>query len=94
MSALAAARDHIRAAFGADYLPEKGELLQVQGRMRRTRTKHPSDLDAVRPRTVRPFFTMDQYSLYRQIWNRLSRRRYARTSRDDCDVTARTASLA
>lgn len=68
--ALTAVREHIRAAFGDGYLPEKANYFKSKAdaqdaheAIRPTSMQHP-------PETVRPYLTPDQYSLYRLIWNR------------------------
>ncbi|MGB7217706.1 MAG: type I DNA topoisomerase, partial [Vicinamibacterales bacterium] len=68
--AIAAARDHIKAVFGDEYLPEKPNAYK-------TKSDAQDAHEAIRPtsmqydpETVRPFLTPDQYSLYRLIWNR------------------------
>jgi len=68
--ALAAVREHIGKAFGAEYLPEKPNAF-------RTKADAQDAHEAIRPtsmqydpETVRPYLTPDQFSLYRLIWNR------------------------
>jgi DNA topoisomerase I len=68
--ALTAVREHIRTAFGAEYLPEKANYFKSKAdaqdaheAIRPTSLQHP-------PEAVRPYLTPDQYSLYRLIWNR------------------------
>jgi DNA topoisomerase-1 len=68
--ALAAVREHIGTTFGADYLPEKPNFYKTKSdaqdaheAIRPTSLQHD-------PETVKQYLTPDQYSLYRQIWNR------------------------
>jgi DNA topoisomerase-1 len=68
--AIAAVREHIGKAFGADYLPEKPNTYKTKAdaqdaheAIRPTSLQHD-------PETVKAFLTPDQYSLYRLIWNR------------------------
>ena len=68
--ALTAVRDHIRQAFGAEYLPQsanpyksKADAQDAHEAIRPTSMQYD-------PETVRPYLTQDQYSLYRLIWNR------------------------
>src|SRR5438093_2585788 len=68
--AIVAVREHVRAAFGADYLPEKSNFFKAK-------TDAQDAHEAIRPtsmqhdpETVKPDLTPDQYSLYRLIWNR------------------------
>ena len=68
--AIAAVREHVGAAFGADYLPEKPNFFKSKAdaqdaheAIRPTSMQHD-------PETVKPYLTPDQYSLYRLIWNR------------------------
>src|SRR5205814_9381464 len=63
-------REHVRTAFGADYLPEKPNFFKSKAdaqdaheAIRPTSMQHD-------PETVKPYLTPDQYSLYRLIWNR------------------------
>src|SRR5262245_3282929 len=68
--ALTAVRDHIKTAFGEDYLPEKANYYKskadAQGAHEAIR---PTSMQ-YDPETVRPYLSPDQYSLYRLIWNR------------------------
>jgi len=68
--AIAAVREHVKTAFGADYLPEKPNFYKSKAdaqdaheAIRPTSMQHD-------PETVKPYLTPDQYSLYRLIWNR------------------------
>src|SRR5262249_44715541 len=68
--ALVAVREHIKTAFGDDFLPERPNYYQSKSdaqdaheAIRPTPLQHD-------PETVRPYLTPDQYSLYRLIWNR------------------------
>src|SRR5437867_4499188 len=68
--AIVAVRDHIKSAFGDEYLPERAVIFK-------TKSDAQDAHEAIRPtsmqydpETVRPYLTQDQYSLYRLIWNR------------------------
>jgi DNA topoisomerase-1 len=68
--AIAAVRDHVKTAFGESYLPEtpnfyksKSDAQDAHEAIRPTSMQHD-------PETVKPYLTLDQYSLYRLIWNR------------------------
>jgi len=68
--AITAVRDHIKTAFGDDYLPEKAHFYK-------TKSDAQDAHEAIRPtsmqydpETVKAYLTQDQYSLYRLIWNR------------------------
>jgi DNA topoisomerase I len=68
--ALDAVREHIKATFGEDHLPEKpiyyrskADAQDAHEAIRPTSMQHD-------PETVKPYLTPDQYSLYRLIWNR------------------------
>src|SRR5436309_10782077 len=88
--ALAAVRDHIKEAFGDDYLPERAIVYK-------TKSDAQDAHEAIRPtsmqydpETVRPYLTQDQYSLYRLIWNRFIASQMNPATFDDTtvDVTA------
>lgn len=68
--AVAAAREFIKAAYGADYLPAKPSVYkskksaqQAHEAVRPTYLKHPPD-------KIKQHLTSDQFKLYRLIWNR------------------------
>jgi len=68
--AIAAVREHVQTAFGAEYVPEKPNFFKSKAdaqdaheAIRPTSLQHD-------PETVKPYLTADQYSLYRLIWNR------------------------
>jgi len=68
--AITAVREHIKAAFGDDYLLEKPNVYK-------TKADAQDAHEAIRPtsllhdpETVRQYLSADQYSLYRLIWNR------------------------
>jgi DNA topoisomerase I len=68
--ALVAVREHIKTAFGDDYLLEKPNVYKTKAdaqdaheAIRPTSLQHD-------PETVKSYLTQDQYSLYRLIWNR------------------------
>jgi len=88
--AIAAVREHVRSAFGADYLPEspnafksKADAQDAHEAIRPTSLQHD-------PETVRQYLTPDQYSLYRLIWNRFvaSQMNPATFDETTVDVTA------
>src|SRR5206468_8857169 len=68
--AIAAVRDYVSSAFGAEYLPKKPNFFKTKAdaqdaheAIRPTSMQHD-------PETVKQYLTPDQYSLYRLIWNR------------------------
>jgi DNA topoisomerase-1 len=68
--ALVAVREHIKTAFGGDYLPEKANFFK-------TKSDAQDAHEAIRPTSMqfdpealKPYLTPDQHSLYRLIWNR------------------------
>src|SRR3954470_15152591 len=68
--AIVAVREHIKSAFGDDYLFEKPNVYKTKAdaqdaheAIRPTSLQHD-------PETVRQYLSPDQYSLYRLIWNR------------------------
>jgi DNA topoisomerase-1 len=68
--ALVAVREHVKTAFGEDYLPEKPNFYKSKAdaqdaheAIRPTSLQHD-------PESVRQYLTPDQHSLYRLIWNR------------------------
>src|SRR5947208_8726640 len=68
--ALAAVRDHIKSAFGDDYVPEKPNFFKSKADAQDAHEAiRPTSLQ-YDPETVKPYLTPDQYSLYRLIWNR------------------------
>src|SRR5262249_27193436 len=68
--ALTAVRDHIKSAFGDDYVPEKANFFESKADAQDPHEAiRPTSLQ-YDPETVRPFLTPDQLSLYRLIWNR------------------------
>jgi DNA topoisomerase I len=68
--ALDAVREHVKTAFGADYVPEKPNYFKSKADAQDAHEAiRPTSLE-YDPETVRPYLTQDQYSLYRLIWNR------------------------
>jgi DNA topoisomerase-1 len=68
--ALAAVREHIKTAFGDDYLPEKAIFFKTKSDAQDAHEAiRPTSLQ-YDPETVKPYLSQDQYSLYRLIWNR------------------------
>jgi DNA topoisomerase-1 len=68
--ALAAVRDHVTTAFGADYLPEKPNFYKSKADAQDAHEAIRPTSMQYDPETVKPYLTPDQYSLYRLIWNR------------------------
>jgi DNA topoisomerase-1 len=88
--ALTAVRDHIKSAFGDDYLPEKANYYKSKSdaqdaheAIRPTSMQHD-------PETVKSYLTPDQYSLYRLIWNRFVASQMSPATFDETtvDITA------
>ncbi len=68
--ALTAVREHIGAAFGADYVPEKPNYFRAKADAQDAHEAiRPTSME-YDPEKVRPYLTSEQYSLYRLIWNR------------------------
>jgi DNA topoisomerase-1 len=68
--ALVAVREHVKTAFGDDYLPEKPNIYKTKADAQDAHEAiRPTSLQ-YDPETVKPYLTPDQYSLYRLIWNR------------------------
>src|SRR6202163_2607490 len=88
--ALAAVRDHIKAAFGADYLPEKANYYKSKADAQDAHEAIRPTSMQYDPETVRPYLTQDQYSLYRLIWNRFVASQMTPATFDETtvDVTA------
>ena len=91
--ALAAVREHIKAAFGDDYLPEKPNVYKTKAdaqdaheAIRPTSLQHD-------PETVRQYLTPDQYSLYRLIWNRFVASQMPPATFDETTVDVTAARL-
>src|SRR5437763_9873915 len=68
--ALAAVREHMWSAYGAEYVPEKPNVFK-------TKADAQDAHEAIRPTSmeydpdkVKPYLSAEQYSLYRLIWNR------------------------
>src|SRR5712692_6240333 len=89
--ALAAARDHIRAAFGEEYLPEKPTYFKSKSDAQDAHEAIRPTSMQYDPETVRAYLTPDQYSLYRLIWNRFVASQMMPATFDETtvDVTAR-----
>jgi DNA topoisomerase-1 len=89
--ALAAVRDHIKAAFGTDYLPEKANYFKTKADAQDAHEAIRPTSMQYDPETVRPYLTGDQYSLYRLIWNRFVASQMTPATFDETivDVTAR-----
>ncbi|OFV89767.1 MAG: DNA topoisomerase I [Acidobacteria bacterium RIFCSPLOWO2_12_FULL_65_11] len=68
--ALVAVREHIKAAFGDEYLPEKANAYKSKADAQDAHEAIRPTSMQYDPETVRPYLTQDQYSLYRLIWNR------------------------
>jgi len=68
--ALEAARDMIRSAYGAEYLPEQPVQYKTKKSAQDAHEAiRPSQLDHP-PETVRAYLSKDQFRLYEMIWNR------------------------
>src|SRR5438876_5886945 len=68
--ALTAVREHIGAAYGAEYVPEKANVFKAKADAQDAHEAiRPTSME-YDPEKVRPFLTAEQYSLYRLIWNR------------------------
>src|SRR5580765_6795618 len=69
--ALAAVREHIGSAYGAEYVPEKPNVFKTKADAQDAHEAiRPTSME-YDPEKVRPFLSAEQYSLYRLIWNRL-----------------------
>ncbi len=68
--ALGAVRDHISAAFGSEYLPDKPTYFKSKSDAQDAHEAIRPTSMQYDPETVRAYLTPDQYSLYRLIWNR------------------------
>jgi DNA topoisomerase-1 len=68
--ALAAVRDHIKAAFGDEYVPERANVHKSKADAQDAHEAIRPTSMQYDPETVRPYLTQDQHSLYRLIWNR------------------------
>ena len=91
--ALVAVREHVKTAFGAEYLPEspnfyksKADAQDAHEAIRPTSMQHD-------PETAKPYLTPDQYSLYRLIWNRFVASQMTPATFDETsvDITAATS---
>ncbi len=68
--AITEVRDHIKATFGDEYLPESANTYKTKSDAQDAHEAiRPTSLQ-YDPETVRPYLTQDQFSLYRLIWNR------------------------
>src|SRR5438874_8932495 len=68
--ALTAVREHIGAAYGPEYVPEKANVFKAKADAQDAHEAiRPTSME-YDPEKVRPFLTAEQYSLYRLIWNR------------------------
>jgi DNA topoisomerase-1 len=88
--ALASAREHIRTAFGDDYLPEKPNFYKSKADAQDAHEAIRPTSMQYDPDTVKPYLTPDQYSLYRLIWNRFVASQMVPATFDETtvDVTA------
>jgi DNA topoisomerase I len=91
--ALTAVRDHIKSAFGDEYLPPKPNHFK-------SRADAQDAHEAIRPtsmqydpETVRSYLSPDQFSLYKLIWNRFVASQMTPAVFDDTvvDITTRHA---
>jgi DNA topoisomerase-1 len=88
--ALAAVRDHIKGAFGAEYLPETANAYKAKSDAQDAHEAiRPTSME-YDPEKVRPYLTPDQHSLYKLIWNRFVASQMAPATFDETtvDVTA------
>src|SRR5439155_1783475 len=68
--AIAGVREHVRAAFGGEYLPEKPNFFKSKADAQDAHEAIRPTSMQYDPDTVKPYLTPDQFSLYRLIWNR------------------------
>src|SRR6266849_4013668 len=68
--ALVVVREHIKTAFGDDYLPEKPTYFKSKADAQDAHEAIRPTSMQYDPETVRAYLSPDQYSLYRLIWNR------------------------
>jgi DNA topoisomerase I len=90
--ALSAVREHIKATFGEEFLPEspnfyktKSDAQDAHEAIRPTSLEHD-------PETVKSYLTQDQYSLYRLIWNRFVASQMPPATFDETTVDVAAAS--
>jgi DNA topoisomerase I len=68
--ALSAVRDHIKATYGEEFLPESANFYKTKSDAQDAHEAiRPTSLEHD-PETVKQYLTADQYSLYKLIWNR------------------------
>ena len=68
--ALVAVREYVGATFGAEYVPERPNTFKTKADAQDAHEAiRPTSME-YDPEKVRPFLTLEQYSLYRLIWNR------------------------
>jgi len=68
--ALIGVRDYIKTTFGDDHLPEKPNVYKSKANAQDAHEAiRPTSLQH-NPETVKQYLSLDQYSLYRLIWNR------------------------
>ena len=68
--ALTAVREHIKTAFGDDYLPEKPNVYKTKADAQDAHEAIRPTSMQYDPETVKAHLSQDQLSLYRLIWNR------------------------
>ena len=88
--ALTAARDHIKATFGADYLPETANVYKTKADAQDAHEAIRPTSMQYDPETVKAYLTQDQFSLYRLIWNRFVASQMTPSTFDETtvDITA------
>jgi DNA topoisomerase I len=86
--ALAAVRDHVTTAFGADYLPERPNVYKSKADAQDAHEAIRPTSMQYDPETVKPYLTPDQYSLYRLIWNRFVASQMTPATFDETTVDA------
>src|SRR5712692_914443 len=89
--ALVVVREHIKTAFGDDYLPDKPTYFKSKSDAQDAHEAIRPTSMQYDPETVRAYLTPDQYSLYRLIWNRFVASQMMPATFDETtvDVTAR-----
>jgi len=84
--ALAEVREHIVAAYGVDYLPEKANRFKQKSSVQDAHEAIRPTSMRYDPETVRPYLSSDQYYLYRLIWNRFVASQMPPATFDDTTV--------
>jgi len=76
--------------YGPDFVPEKPNVYKTKSDCAGRPRSNSPDVDAIRPESVRPHLTPDQYYLYKLIWNRFvaSQMRRRRSTKTTVDINA------